>query len=95
MAKVKKQKNYVELKIGKYGLFFNRNYHFIAITNEIMIGTWFLVGSILFLSEKTKTAGTFLFIIGSAQLLIRPILKIVHAVTLKRDQQFSEEKNKK
>ncbi|KMY56035.1 hypothetical protein AC623_04185 [Bacillus sp. FJAT-27231] len=92
MPKVKKQKNFVELKIGKYGLFFNKHYHFISIMNEIMLGIWFLAGSILFLWETTKLAGTILFIIGSAQLLIRPILKIIHGVTLKKDQPLSREK---
>lgn len=93
MPKVKKQKNYVELRVGKYGVFFNRNYRLIAITNEIMLGIWFVVGSFLFLSEETKTAGTILFIIGSAQLLIRPILKIIHAVTLKRDDHYYKDRS--
>ncbi len=92
MPEIKKEKDYVEVKFGKYGLFFNRNYHLIALANEIMTGLWFVAGSFLFLSEKTKLIGTILFIIGSTQLLISPILKIIHSMTLRRDPDFSQDK---
>lgn len=91
MPKVKRNKEYVELKVGQYALFFNRNYHLIYLTNEIMLGIWFVVGSVFFLWETTKTAGIILFIIGSLQLLIRPLLKIFHSMTLKKEEKSTQD----
>lgn len=82
MSKIIENKKSVEVRLGKYGLFFNKNYRYIFIFNEILLGIEFSVGSVFFLFESTKTAGIILFIIGSVQLLIRPILKILHAVTI-------------
>ncbi|MEI3609374.1 YrhK family protein [Pseudogracilibacillus sp. SO10305] len=38
----------------------------------------------LFFSESTVTIGTWLFLIGSIQLLIRPIIRIIRNIHLKR-----------
>jgi hypothetical protein len=37
----------------------------------------FLAGSILFLSEGTKTVGTYLFIAGSALFLMKPAIRLM------------------
>lgn len=37
----------------------------------------FLAGSILFLSEDTKTAGTYLFIGGSLLFLLKPAIRLM------------------
>ncbi|MCO6387064.1 YrhK family protein [Aliihoeflea sp. 40Bstr573] len=36
----------------------------------------FLAGSILFLSDATKTLGTYLFIVGSALFLMKPAIRL-------------------
>lgn len=55
--------------------------------NDLTLGIWFLIGSILFLFQETKVIGTILFILGSAQLLGRPILKLIHAFYIKRNRE--------
>ena len=55
--------------------------------NDLTLGIWFLIGSILFLFQETKVIGTILFILGSAQLLGRPILKLIHAFYIKRNKE--------
>lgn len=72
-----------EVQLGKHTIFFNKNYRYIFIINELILGIVFVVGSIFFLVESLKTAGIILFIVGSAQLFIRPVLKILHAITLR------------
>ncbi|VDG99003.1 Uncharacterised protein [Lysinibacillus sphaericus] len=79
----------VEVKFGKYTVFFNKNYQYIFIVNELLLGIEFIVGSVFFLYEPLKTAGIVLFILGSAQLFIRPVLKILHAISLKKTSQHS------
>ncbi|ARD49574.1 YrhK family protein [Sporosarcina sp. P33] len=80
-----------EVKLGKHVVFFNKNYRYIFIINELVLGIIFIVGSVFFFFETLKTAGIILFIVGSAQLFIRPVLKILHATTLRKISQSSQE----
>jgi hypothetical protein len=59
-----------------------RFYDWLSIANDIMVGLEFVVGSIFFLPSESKysTLGVYLFIIGSTQLLIRPMINIARRV---------------
>lgn len=85
MPKIKRDKNYFEFEIGRFGIFFNKRYQLLAIINDLTLGVWFTIGSVLFLFTQTQTAGTILFILGSAQLLGRPILKLLHAFFIRKE----------
>ena len=69
---------------GHDELVVRRRYQVLSILNDVCIGVWFLIGSIMFLSDQWQTFGTWLFIIGSAQLLIRPLIRLAHHLHLKR-----------
>ncbi len=62
-------------------------YEVASITNDLLIAIWFLVGSILFFQESTAYAGTWLFVVGSAQLAIRPAIRLSRRVHLRRRSQ--------
>lgn len=72
------------LSVGREALVIRRRYEVLSILNDLCIGVWFLVGSILFLDPALVTAGTWLFIVGSAQLLIRPLIRLANHVHLRR-----------
>lgn len=72
------------IHIGHEELVIRRRYEVLSIANDILIGLWFLVGSVLFLSDATTYAGTWLFILGSAELLIRPVIRLARRVHLQR-----------
>ncbi|MFC3039982.1 YrhK family protein [Virgibacillus xinjiangensis] len=91
MPEIKNEKNYFDLQMGKFEVFFKKKYKFLSLTNDITLGLWFLIGSILFLFHSTKMIGTILFIIGSAQLLGRPILKLIHAFFVRRETYRNQE----
>jgi hypothetical protein len=57
-------------------------YDWLSIANDIMVGLEFVIGSIFFLPSESKysTLGVYLFIIGSTQLLIRPMINIVRRI---------------
>jgi hypothetical protein len=71
-------------QVGSHELVIRRRYEVISIVNDLMVGGWFLIGSLLFLSPATTHNGTWLFIIGSAQLLIRPIVRLSRNLHLQR-----------
>lgn len=85
MPSINEEKNYLDFQMGTYEVSFNKKYRFLSLLNDFTLGLEFLIGSVLFLFESTQTAGTILFIIGSAQLLARPIIKIIHAFYFSRN----------
>ncbi len=74
--------NPVTLKIGHEKLIIRRRYETLSIINDFLIGVWFLIGSFCFLTESLVIDGTWLFIIGSAQLLIRPGIRLAAHIHL-------------
>lgn len=61
-----------------------RRYEFASIANDLLIAVWFIVGSVLFFSASTSYAGTWLFLIGSVQLAVRPAIRLGRGVHLQR-----------
>ncbi|TCP28764.1 YrhK-like protein [Scopulibacillus darangshiensis] len=61
----------------------HQRYEWFHILNDVMIATWFLIGSFFFFYESLVEAGTWLFVIGSAQMLIRPAIRIAHKLHVK------------
>lgn len=71
-------------RVGGEELVVRRRYELLSTLNDLLIGGWFVVGSILFFSESTTEAGTWLFLLGSVQLLIRPGIRLARNLHLKR-----------
>lgn len=72
------------LHIGDRELVIRRRYEVASICNDIMIGLWFVVGSALFFREATTVAATWLFLVGSVQMLIRPTIRLTRRLHLTR-----------
>ncbi len=67
----------LELDLGREHIVVQRRYEAAGALNDLLIAVWFLIGSFFFLSNSFVERGTWLFIVGSAQLLIKPVLKLV------------------
>ena len=65
-------------------LVIRNRYETLSILNDLLIAVWFLVGSILFFSESTTYAGTWLFVLGSAQLMLRPSIRLARRFHLQK-----------
>ncbi len=72
------------IPLGKHEIIINRRYEFLYYLNDFLISVGFLTGSILFLYEELKIYGTWLFIFGSIQLLIRPLIRLSRKIHLTR-----------
>lgn len=70
--------------MGREELVIRRRYEVASVVNDILVALWFLVGSILFFSEATTYAGTWLFVVGSVELMIRPMIRLARHVHLQR-----------
>ncbi|WP_418275522.1 YrhK family protein [Isoptericola jiangsuensis] len=74
----------LHLQVGHDEIVVRDRYESASIANDILIGLWFVVGSALFFSSSTETAGTVLFLIGSVQMLLRPGIRLARRVHLRR-----------
>lgn len=72
------------LHIGRAELVIRRRYEAASIANDILIAIWFIVGSILFFSPALTTAGTWCFLAGSVELLIRPLIRLTRQIHVQR-----------
>lgn len=72
------------IRIGREELVIRKRYEALSIGNDVLIGLWFLVGSFLFFSDTLSYAGTWLFVIGSVEMLVRPVIRLVRHLHLQK-----------
>ncbi|WP_089301851.1 YrhK family protein [Haloechinothrix alba] len=72
------------LHIGHEELIVRRRYEFASILNDFLIAVWFAIGSVFFLFESLVIVGTWLFVVGSVQLGIRPAIRLRRRIHLRR-----------
>ncbi|QBI56509.1 YrhK family protein [Streptomonospora litoralis] len=64
------------LRIGREELVVRRRYEAVSIVNDALIALWFIVGSVMFFSPAWEYWGTWCFVAGSVELLIRPLIRM-------------------
>lgn len=72
------------IRIGPQDLVIRRRYEAASIVNDVLIGLWFLIGSVFFFFDSLTRAGTVLFVIGSVEMLIRPVVRLARHLHLQR-----------
>lgn len=70
----------LEIHLPHREIIIRRSYEVAALVNDLLIGIWFLIGSILFLYPNEVILGTWFFIVGSAQLMVRPCIRLARNV---------------
>jgi len=78
------QGNELDVDIGNQHIVIQRRYEALGAFNDLLIAIWFLVGSFFFLNESLIDSGTWLFIVGSGQLIIKPLIKLTSLVHVGR-----------
>lgn len=68
----------LRLTIGHEQIVIGHRYQMLSILNDFLIGIWFTVGSWLFFYPSLENVAIWLFVIGSAQFLVRPIIRLAH-----------------
>ncbi|QYJ05425.1 YrhK family protein [Nocardioides panacisoli] len=72
------------IPLGPERLVIDRRYETLSIANDFLIGLWFLVGSVLFYFKAVETSAITCFVVGSAQFLVRPGIRLGRRVHLRR-----------
>jgi hypothetical protein len=74
----------IEFRIGHDEVILRKRYEVASIVNDLLVAVWFVIGSVLFFSDSTATAGTWLFLLGSIQLMVRPMIRLARKVHVQR-----------
>ena len=80
MSQTRQWRNF---KTEKHGQVYSR-YQTLYDSVDAMAAIAFIIGSALFFSDSTKTAGTWLFLIGSVFFAIRPLIHLIRDMHMSR-----------
>lgn len=72
------------LTFGHEELVVRQRYEVLSIINDIFIALWFLAGSVMYFYPSWSTLGTWCFVAGSLELMVRPLLRLIRRVHLGR-----------
>ncbi|ANZ28586.1 hypothetical protein A4U64_27320 (plasmid) [Rhodococcus sp. WB1] len=72
------------MPVGGEQIVIDHRYESASIVNDVLVAVFFTTGSVLFFSESTQTVGTWLFLLGSLDLLARPVIRLGRRVHLQR-----------
>lgn len=76
--------NNLTIRIGPDELVIRQRYQVLSIINDVLIGIWFLIGSFVFFSDEWVFTGTCLFVLGSVEMLIRPVIRLIRHLHLQK-----------
>ncbi|MEJ5944589.1 YrhK family protein [Pseudokineococcus basanitobsidens] len=74
----------LQVRLGHDELVLRQRYEVLSIVNDVLVAAWFIAGSVLFFWESTSTVGTWFFLVGSVELMIRPVIRLTRKVHLRR-----------
>ncbi|MEB3370008.1 YrhK family protein [Saccharopolyspora mangrovi] len=72
--------------IGHGERLLRHRYETASVVNDMLIAAWFIAGSIMFFQPSMFTLGTWMFLLGSIELAIRPSIRLLRHVHLRRIQ---------
>lgn len=84
----------IEIKSGRFRLYFQNRYTLISLANDILTGVFYIIGSLATLTDIPDIYGTYLYLVGGVFLTARPILKIFHNVFIYNDKKAAEREEK-
>lgn len=99
MPKIEKIKEYkpeqpkeqdVVMKVGRFRFYFQNYYTIISLTNDLLTGLLYFIGSLSSLLGADPMIGQIMYILGGFFLLMRPIIRIIRNVFIYNKEQFEE-----
>ncbi|WP_035187175.1 YrhK family protein [Alteribacter aurantiacus] len=93
MPDISDKKDYLDIKAGRFRLYFRKRYQLITTVNDLLIGFFFVTGSILNFFSSVEIVGMILYLCGSLLLASRPVLRIMHDSELRNEMKESSNYN--
>ncbi len=73
-----------DLRLTRKELVINERFEVLSILNDGFIAVFFISGSIMFFNDSTAYAGSWLFLLGSIEMLIRPVIRLSRRARLRQ-----------
>lgn len=93
MISKEEKDDYIDMQAGRFRIYFRKRYRLITTVNDLLIGFFFVVGSILNFFTALQTIGNSLYLCGSLLLASRPVLRIMHDTSLRNEMKESSNYN--
>ncbi|GMA61317.1 YrhK family protein [Alicyclobacillus fastidiosus] len=87
---IKKGNEIIDVDFEQRKVVINERYEWLHIINDILLALWFIVGSIMFFYGRLVYWGTWLFLAGSVQMLIGPVIRVAQKIHLHRLKYFGQ-----
>jgi len=73
----------IHIPLGRrHAVVLNHRYEALSILNDIFIGIFFTVGSVFFFFTELETLAITLFLLGSIDFLLRPVIRLAHRMNV-------------
>ena len=82
----------IEITNGKFKIYLTEKYASIQLLGDILVGFFFVFGSLMNIFGAPEVIGNSSYLIGSLSLTVRPILKIIRRTWIYNEQKEQEEK---
>ncbi|RKL67157.1 hypothetical protein CR203_11640 [Salipaludibacillus neizhouensis] len=92
-SKIRETEEYIDVKAGRFRIFFRKRYRLITTLNDLLIGLFFVAGSCLNFFTSTEIIGSIFYLCGSLFLASRPVLRIMHNTSLRNEMKHSSNYN--
>lgn len=70
----------ISIKGKSLEFYFKRKYTFLQLAGDVLVGIFFVTGSIMNFFPATSFYGSIAYLLGSISLTIRPLLKIIRSM---------------
>lgn len=72
----------IHIRLGSRVLVLNHRYEALSILNDVFIGVFFTVGSVLFFFTELENWAITLFLLGSIDFLLRPVIRLARRMNV-------------
>ena|SRR5690625_1420095 len=72
----------IHIRLGRRTLVLNHRYELVSILNDIFIGIFFAVGSVLFYFSELQNWAITMFVLGSIDFLLRPVIRLARRLNV-------------
>lgn len=72
----------IHIRLGRRVIVLNHRYEALSILNDIFIGVFFTVGSVLFFFSDLENWAITMFVLGSIDFLLRPVIRLARRVNV-------------
>ena len=77
-------KGNLSVRIGREQIDVENSWEVASILNDIMVGLWFITGSILTINDVSGDLPLYFYLAGSSQLLLRALLRLGRRIHIRR-----------